>query len=323
MSDLITIVLPVYGRSALLREALESVYAQNDPEWRLLIADDGSDSQTAHLIEEQQSDPRVTVVRRSSNLGLFGNLNASIQEVVTPWQLILCSDDRLEPMAIRDLKSSIASVPQARLILSSFNSIDIHGCIRSDVNGAFYDRFSPSTREFLPGNLLHPLLKYGSINGNITGMLIEQSLFNDAGYWRADWRQSADWEWLVRACTHTSVLVRRQPIAQVRVHQGQLSASNRRSQLESRETLLTLSALLEHPQLQRYPSRRQWAAHHAQFLLWNTIKYSLICGLGFTLKQLYLIHRHVGIGLTLVALLRTLPERFRIKGTSKPLLPPR
>ena len=53
MSDLITIVLPVYGRSGLLREALESVYAQEDPDWRLLIADDGSDLQTAELIQQQ------------------------------------------------------------------------------------------------------------------------------------------------------------------------------------------------------------------------------------------------------------------------------
>ena len=50
MSDLITIVLPVYWRSELLREALESVYLQDDPDWRLLIADDGSDDQTAELI---------------------------------------------------------------------------------------------------------------------------------------------------------------------------------------------------------------------------------------------------------------------------------
>ena len=100
MSDLITIVLPVYGRSALLREALASVYAQEDPDWRLLIADDGSDVHTAELILHQRVDSRVRVVRRSQNFGLFGNLNAAIQEVKTPWQLILCSYDLLEPQAI-------------------------------------------------------------------------------------------------------------------------------------------------------------------------------------------------------------------------------
>ena len=209
MSDLITIVLPVYGRSELLREALESVYLQDDPDWRLLIADDGSDDQTAELIERQRFDSRVKVVTRPQNLGLFGNLNAAIDEVETPWQLILCSDDCLEPKAIQQLKQAIASAPDVRLILSSYRSIDASGALRTDVNGAFYDRFAPITRLFDPGLLLQPLLQYGSINGNITGLLIRQSLLRDAGPWRADWSQSADWEWLVRACTQTSVLVRR------------------------------------------------------------------------------------------------------------------
>ena len=133
------------------------------------------------------------------------------------------------------------------MILSSYLSIDANGEFRTDVNGAFYDRFAPAARLFDPGLLLQPLLQYGSINGNITGLLIRQSLFRDAGPWRADWSQSADWEWLIRACTQTSVLVRRAPIARVRVHEGQLSVSNRKLQRENLETLELLSGLLRHP----------------------------------------------------------------------------
>jgi len=322
VSDLITIVLPVYGRSELLREALQSVYLQDDPDWRLLIADDGSDDQTADLIQQQRSDCRVKVVRRPKNLGLFGNLNVAIDEVETPWQLILCSDDCLEPQAIGQLKKAIASAPNVRLVLSSYRSIDASGDLRTDVNGAFYDRFAPATRVFYPGALLQPLLEYGSINGNITGILIQQSLFRDAGPWRADWSQSADWEWLIRACTQTSVLVRREPIARVRVHEGQLSVSNRKLQREGLETLEVLDCLLAHPQLRCCSRRRRWAAHHAQFLLWNALKALPRVGLSSTAHQLTLIDRYVGLVPTSLALLATLPRRFRIRGTDQPLLPP-
>ena len=322
MSELITIVLPVYGRSALLREALESIYAQDDPHWRLLIADDGSDAQTAELIQRQLADSRVDVVRRPLNLGLFGNLNATINEVKTPWQLILCSDDCLEPNAIGHLKTSIASsAPDVRLILTSYRSINADGCLRKDVNGAFYDCFAPTTQLFSPGELLYPLLKYGSINGNITGLLIEQSLFSDAGPWRADWSQSADWEWLIRACVVTSVLIRRDPIARVRVHEEQLSVCNRKLQRENLETLEVLGGLLSHPRLQSCAPRRLWAAHHAQFLLWNVIKSAPRVGLKATLYQMSLIHRHVGLLPTGFALLRSFPRRLRIRGTDEPLLP--
>ena len=322
MSDLITIVLPVYGRTGLLREALESVYAQTDTSWRLLIADDGSDIQTRSLIEKQTQDPRVHVVRREKNLGLFGNLNATIQEVLTPWQLILCSDDLLEPHAISALKKDIASSTDVRLILSSYRTIDTNGHLRTDVNGAFYDCFAPSTRLFPSGSLLQPLLQFGSINGNITGLLINQSLFLDAGPWRSDWSQSADWEWLIRACTQTPVLVRRDPVARVRVHDGQLSVSNRQQQRENHETLEVLSSLLTHPELPICARRSRWAAHHAQFLLWNSIKALPRVGLWETCYQLILIHRHVGLLTTTLAFFRTLPRRFRIRGTDHPLLPP-
>ena len=321
MTDLITIILPVYGRPVLLREALSSVYAQDDPCWKLLIADDGSDQSTSELIQQQLVDPRVQVVRHENNLGLFGNLNAVIPEVQTPWQLILCSDDCLEPYALSDLKKSIASYPDSRLALSSYRSIDDKGQFRFDVNGTFYDLFAPETRLFSPPELLEPLLKYGSINGNITGLLIHNSLFHDVGLWRADWTQSADWEWLIRACTLTSVLVRRLPIARVRVHQDQLSVDNRKSQRETIETLEVLAILLKHPNLQSCDLRYLWAAHHAQFLLWNAIKGLPRVGIPATFKQLTLIHRHVGLLLTILVLISTLPDRFIIRGTEQPLLP--
>ena len=326
MSDLITIVLPVYGRSVLLREALQSVYAQTDTQWRLLIADDGSDEQTADFIKRQLSDSRVKVVTRQHNLGLFGNLNAAIQEIETPWQLILCSDDNLEPQAISKLKQAIESAPDVRLILSSYRSIDANGRFRFDVNGAFYDRFAPFTRQFIQGALLNPLLKYGSINGNITGLLIHQSLFSDVGLWRSDWTQSADWDWLIRACTHTPVLVRRDPIARVRVHEGQLSVSNRKFLRENLETLEVLRSLIFHPHqyLDKLSirCRRRWAAHHSQFLFWNTVKALPRAGIRTTLYQLCLINRFVGLPVTIVAFIRTIPDRLKIRDTTFPLLPP-
>jgi hypothetical protein len=322
MNGPITIVLPVYGRAELLEEALDSVYGQSDPNWRLLIADDGSDSTTVALIERQLDDPRVQVVRRSRNLGLFANLNQAHREARTGWQLILCSDDRLESHALATLRACAASHPSCGLVLSSYRSIDAAGNARFDVNGYHYDQFAPSTREFAAGALLEPLLRFGSINGNITGMLVRTALFELTGPWRADWSQAADWEWLVRATLATPVLVQRQPIAQVRVHAGQLSVSNRKLQREGEEILQVLASLLNQPALAALPQRHRWAAYHAQFLLWNALKAAPRVGLSATLRQLALIQRSVGLRRTSWAMLASVPRRFQIRGTDRPLPPP-
>lgn len=323
MSGLITVVMPVYGRAALVDKAIASVRAQSASHWRLLIADDGSDPSTAALLRRQASlDPRIQLVRRPRNLGLFANLNATLAEVGRPWLLILCSDDLLEPEAITVLEGLIATHPGCDLVLSSYRSIDGAGAFRFDVNGWYTDHFAPRTREFAPGELLPHLLRFGSINGNITGLLIRAELFTRTGPWRQDWAQAADWEWLIRAAERSTVLINRQPIARVRVHGQQLSRANRIDQREGEEITSVLRQLRDHPALAAYPQRHRWAAYHAQFLLWNALKAWPRVGWRASLRQLALIHRATGLGRTALVLLAVLPGRLRIRGTDLPLPPP-
>jgi glycosyltransferase involved in cell wall biosynthesis len=323
MSEGITVVLPVYGRAALVEQAIASVRAQSVADWRLLIADDGSDPPTEALLRRlAAADARIRLVRRPRNLGLFANLNATLAEVTTPWLLILCSDDLLEPEALAVLEGLIARHPACDLVLSSYRSIDAAGAFRFDVNGWYTDHFAPCTREFGRGELLPHLLRFGSINGNITGLLIRRDLFARTGPWRDDWRQAADWEWLIRATEQGPVLVNRQPIARVRVHGQQLSSANRIDQREGEEIGAVVRLLRDHPALAAWPQRHRWAAYHAQFLLWNALKAWPRVGWRATGRQLALIQRSAGLGRTALALLAVLPGRLRIRGTDRPLPPP-
>ncbi|MEB3242548.1 MAG: glycosyltransferase [Cyanobacteriota bacterium] len=323
MNGLITVVMPVYGRAALVEQAIASVRNQSVPHWRLLIADDGSDPPTEALLRRLASaDPRIDLVRRPRNLGLFANLNATLAEVTTPWLLILCSDDLLEPEAIAVLEGLIHRHPACQLLLSSYRSIDAAGALRFDVNGWYTDQFAPVSREFAPGELLPVLLRFGSINGNITGLLMRRDLFERTGPWRSDWRQAADWEWLIRAAERSRVWINRQPIARVRVHGGQLSNDNRVDQREGEEIAAVVRQLRDHPALAAWPQRHRWAAYHAQFLLWNALKAWPRVGWRATARQLALIHRGAGLGRTALALLAVLPGRLRIRGSDRPLPPP-
>lgn len=302
MNARITVVIPVYGRSELLTKALDSVYGQSYGCWRLLLADDGSDQKTLGVIRKQLKDKRVSTVRSKINTGLFNNLNQSIHEVSTDWMLILCSDDILEVNAIQRLEECLDTFPDCELVLSSFRTICEEGKLRFDTNGYFYDRFAPETTVFEEGGLLVPLLKYGSINGNITGMLIKKSLFDKVGIWRADWSQAADWEWLIRACEKTRVLINRESIARVRVHSGQLSVANRKDCREGIETMQVLGILRKNILLDSYPDKMRFLAHHAQFILWNTIKGSISRSPWTTVKELKYIHKYVGLRVTFASL---------------------
>ena len=310
----ITIVLPVYGRSELLEPALSSVLTQTSSDWRLLIADDGSDAVTQGFLERwmaEHADPRIRWVRRPQNLGLFANLNRAITEAKTDWVLLLCSDDLLLPSALHTIEALRQRWPEAVLILSTFESINADGSARPADSAWHHDQINEQTALIQPEQMIPALLELGSVNGNLTGMAFRRSLWESAGGFREDWRHAADWEWLCRAASQGPLVLNRKPIAQVRTHAKQLSNSNRRSGHELEEVAEVVQMLVAHPLLASEPRRNQWAAHVMQFQLWNLLKGMASRPPAESLHFLKHIRQAIGLRQTAKELIRWLPTRWR------------
>ena len=314
----ITIVLPVYGRSELLEPALSSVLAQTSPNWHLLIADDGSDALTQGFLERwlaEHADPRISWVRRPKNLGLFANLNQAIEEADTEWVLLLCSDDLLLPLAVQEIEKLRHRWPEARLILSTFESINADGSNRPADSAWHHDQVSRETAVVTPEVFVPALLRLGSLNGNLTGMAFRRALWREAGSFREDWRHAADWEWLLRASEHQPLVLNRSPIALVRTHERQLSNSNRRSGHELQEVAEIVRALRLHPLLVNESRRKEWAAHVMQFQLGNLLRGRITRSPIEIARALRSIHRSSGIRASTKALSRRIGDYWRKIGT--------
>ena len=310
----ITIVLPVFGRPELLEPALRSVLAQTSSNWRLLIADDGSDPTTQRFIQDwmdQNAKARVRWIRRPRNLGLFANLNEAIEEAETDWILLLCSDDLLLATGVDETEKLRQRWPKAELILSTFESINADGSARRSDSAWHHDFVSLKTNLVAPEVFLPALLRYGSLNGNLTGMAFSRSLWRQVGPFRSDWRHAADWEWLIRAGEHQSLLLNRTPLAKVRTHKSQLSNSNRRSGHELDEVAIVVTQLRRHRLLANYPQRKRWAAEVMQHQLWNRLKLLAHQGPVQLVNDLRTIHRAAGLWSTFLAVIRFAPERLQ------------
>ena len=311
----VTIILPVYGRSELLGPALESVLQLKDPGWQLMIADDGSDAQTQAFIQEwidsQEQNSRLRWVRRSKNLGLFGNLNQAMEESTSEWVLLLCSDDLLLPNALSQIQELHERWPAADLILSTYESINGDGSPRPADSAWHHDQISLETSLIAPERFVPALLQLGSLNGNLTGMTFSRSHWRSAGPFREDWRHAADWEWLLRASENKPLVLNRIPIAQVRTHASQLSNSNRRSGHELEEVATVVRQLRLHPLLASEQRRNHWAANVMQFQLWNLLKAWPQRPLSKSLGGLKAIQHAAGLRQTAGAMVRWLPARWR------------
>lgn len=127
---LISIVMPVYNTPEhLLCECIDSVLAQTYPDWELCIADDKSPSPQVRdvLTRYMQRDPRIKVVFREENGHISKASNSALELATGDWIALLDHDDLLAPHALFCVAETINRNPDARLIYSDEDKIDLQG----------------------------------------------------------------------------------------------------------------------------------------------------------------------------------------------------
>ena len=91
-----TFLMSTYDAGEFLRPAIESVLAQTDGRWRLVVVDDASADGSADVVAGYD-DPRITLVALERNIGQTGALNLGLDRVETPWVARLDQDDVAAP----------------------------------------------------------------------------------------------------------------------------------------------------------------------------------------------------------------------------------
>jgi glycosyltransferase involved in cell wall biosynthesis len=107
-----TVILPTYNRAATLPRAVASVIAQNEPNFELIIIDDGSTDETREWLAKLD-DPRIRVTLSEHSQGPSAARNIGIEMATAPVLAFLDSDDiycsdRLSvPLAVFDRESDV------------------------------------------------------------------------------------------------------------------------------------------------------------------------------------------------------------------------
>ncbi|WP_394560340.1 glycosyltransferase family 2 protein [Aquipseudomonas alcaligenes] len=73
----VSVLLPVYNGAPYIREALESILAQDHPSFEVIVINDGSTDDTATILE-QYTDPRLRVIHQE-NAGLAVTLHRGVE----------------------------------------------------------------------------------------------------------------------------------------------------------------------------------------------------------------------------------------------------
>ena len=186
-----TFLLPVRNGEATLREAIDSVLAQDDPDFELLILDDASADRSAALAGEYaRRDSRVAVILHERNVGLASTLNEGLERARNELVLRMDQDD--------------VSLPARLRIQSAY--LDAHPAVAVAGSWVFHMGARPQADRLVelpttPREVARMLHRQNCLYH--PSVALRRSLVLDAGGYRGDFRNAEDYElWLRLARDH-------------------------------------------------------------------------------------------------------------------------
>lgn len=110
--SLVTAILPVHRyHPDFLRRAVASMWAQDSPDWRLLVVvEAGGREEVATVLGDVVADARVAIAVNKGRR-LAGAINTGMEVASTPFVALLLGDDMWAPEAVRVLADHIRTHP--------------------------------------------------------------------------------------------------------------------------------------------------------------------------------------------------------------------
>ena len=184
-----SLVVPLYKTDKYLLKALvDSVLAQTYSNWELCLSDgSGADSPIRSILEEyQKKDPRIKVVFNEKQLQISDNTNAAIGIATGNYIAFADHDDTLAEEAFYQMAKEISQHPEADLIYSDEDIIDIRG-------NRLFPHFKP---DFNPDYLC-------CVNYICHLVVVKRTLLDRTGFLRPEYDGSQDFDFLLRCTEHT------------------------------------------------------------------------------------------------------------------------
>lgn len=137
----ISVVIPTYNRPDMLREAVESVLAQTvAADLEVIVVDDASPEPVGAF-----ADPRVRVVRRAENAGVYAAMNAGVDAAAGEIVAFVDDDDWWRP---EHLEGLLPGLERAQLSIGWSRFHDEHDgqrrVLAGNVHDVIVDEITPS-----------------------------------------------------------------------------------------------------------------------------------------------------------------------------------
>jgi glycosyltransferase involved in cell wall biosynthesis len=204
----VSVIIPTYNRGWILREAVESVLAQDFEDFELIVVDDGSTDNTREILAAYGND---IVVLEQNNRGVSAARNRGIAGASAPLIAFLDSDDLWKPQKLSRQVEFFSAEPQT--LICQTEEIWIRNGVRVNPKKRHH-KFSGMIFEFsLALCLVSP-----------SAVMIRSELFERVGVFDESLPACEDYDlWLRASCRYPVDLIDEPLIIKRGGHDDQLS----------------------------------------------------------------------------------------------------
>lgn len=151
-SPLVSVVMPVLNGRRYLSQAIESILGQTFSDFELVVVDDGSSDDSAEIVA-RVLDPRVRLLRHSSNMGVAAALNHGWEAACGSFIARMDSDDISHPTRLERQVTFLSEHPQIAAVGAWARGIDEFG---KPMNFYLRPATSPGKLAWRQCPLVHP-----------------------------------------------------------------------------------------------------------------------------------------------------------------------
>jgi len=225
----VSVILTSYNHAKYLRHAIESALSQTFSDFELIIWDDASTDESWEIINSYQ-DARIRAFRNPVNMHR-GNINRALEKAQGEYIAIHHSDDIWESEKLEKQVAFLDSHPEIGAVFSDVLVIDEQGDVLPAQTHPYQTIFAQ------PNRSRHEWLNHFFYQGNALchpTVLIRKQCYQDAGVYRKNLGQLADFDMWVRLCMKYEIHVLAERYTRLRVRLNGSNMSGNRPDVRRR-----------------------------------------------------------------------------------------
>lgn len=194
---MISVVIPLYNKEALIAETIDSVLSQTFTEFEVIVVNDGSTDGSLAKVSAI-TDPRVKIIS-IENAGVSVARNMGIDTAQGDWVAFLDGDDWWAPTFLEEMVKAISDYPKHELFASGRSRVF------QEVVDRYEHKYLPKDGETASVNYYEVISEFLPVI-NSSNVVIHKSLFATAGYFRTGQRKHEDHDLWMRLAVGQEVI---------------------------------------------------------------------------------------------------------------------